>query len=383
LKPLRSAVFTAVERSLVAETVVVIIEEFLNNVFRKGELTMGLVAVRPIEGCGKLRRWYRATISVPLPILNVNVYLADGDPPILVDCATMAEECRDGMLAAFDATGVRPELLVITHFHPDHAGLAGWLENLGLSVAASVGTIELMGYYSRGREQFEQTVRAFHSKHGTPEGAVEEICNVADWSSLISFPRHPVAFEPGERVTTGLMLVDAPGHCYGGACLWDEAEGVFLANDQVLSGITPHIGYEEHWTPEADPLGEYKRFLSRLRGFSFDQILPGHGEELVQWEDEVQRIEAHHSLRERHLIDLAGDDIVTAYETARRIFPGADSGIQLRLAITEAMAHLQYLVSEGLMERREEDGMFVYKANVGVSALERDLVPCEATRGNS
>ncbi len=86
---------------------------------------MGLIAVRPIEGCGKSRRWYRATISVPLPILNVNVYLADGDPPILVDCATMAEECRDGMLAAFDATGVRPELLMITHFHPDHAGLAG------------------------------------------------------------------------------------------------------------------------------------------------------------------------------------------------------------------------------------------------------------------
>jgi glyoxylase-like metal-dependent hydrolase (beta-lactamase superfamily II) len=344
---------------------------------------VGLIAVHPMEGCGKLRRWYKATISVPLPILNVNVYLADGDPPILVDCATMAEECRNGMLAAFDATGVRPELLVITHFHPDHAGLAGWLEDLGLSVAASVGTIELMEYYSRGRDTFEQTVRAFHSKHGTPEKALDEICNVADWSSLVSSPRRPVALEPGECVAAGLVLVDAPGHCYGGACLWDEAEGVFLANDQVLSGITPHIGYEEHWTPEADPLREYKCFLNRLRGFSFDQILPGHGEKLVQWEDEVRRIEAHHSLRERHLLDLAGDEVVTAYETARRLFPGADSGIQLRLAITEAMAHLQYLVSEGLMERREEDGMFVYKANAGVFVLERDLAPSEVMRGNN
>jgi len=346
---------------------------------------VGLIDVHPIEGYGKLRRWYRATISVPLPVLNVNVYLADGDPPILVDCATMAEECRDGLLAAFDATGVRPERLVITHFHPDHAGLAGWLEGLGLSVAASAGTVELLEYYSRGRDSFEQTVRTFHWKHGTPEKALEEICNVSDWSDLVSFPRHPIVLEPEGGVAAGLVLVDAPGHCYGGACLWDKAEGVFLANDQVLGGITPHIGYEEHWAPKADPLREYKRFLSKLRGFSFDQILPGHGEELAQWESEVQRIEVHHSLRERRLLSLAGDDVVTAYEMARRIFPDADSGIQLRLAVTEAMAHLQYLVSEGLMERKEEGGILVYKANAGISPLERDVVSCQGqvARGNN
>ena len=93
-------------------------------------------------------------------------------------------------------------------------------------------------------------------------------------------------------MAAGLMLVDAPGHCYGGACLWDEAEGVFLANDQVLSGITPHIGYEEHWTPEADPLEI--AFLSRLRGFLRSNPA-GHGEELVNVR--MRRIEAHHSLR--------------------------------------------------------------------------------------
>lgn len=368
---------------LVAEAIVVIIKKFLRDILWKGGPSVGLIAVRPIEGHGKLRRWYRATISVPLPILNVNVYLADGDPPILVDCATMAEECRDGVLAAFDATGVKPELLVITHFHPDHAGLAGWLEGLGLSVAASVGTKELMEYYSRGRESFEHIVRAFHSKHGTPGEAIEEICSAADWSSLVSFPRRAVAVEPGEHVAAGLTLVDAPGHCYGGACLWDEAEGVFLANDQVLKGITPHIGYEEHWTPEADPLREYKRFLRRLRGFSFSQILPGHGEELTQWEEEVQRTEEHHASREKRLLELAGGDILTAYEAARRLFPDADSGIQLRLAVTEACAHLQYLVSDGLMERREKNGTFAYKVNVDAFALEGDLAPWGAMRGST
>ena len=65
-------------------------------------------------------------LKVPFERIDTSVFLIEADAPILVDCATTAEDVDGVILPALKARGYtlsHLKTLVLTHSHGDHAGV--------------------------------------------------------------------------------------------------------------------------------------------------------------------------------------------------------------------------------------------------------------------
>ncbi|HBT42938.1 MAG TPA: MBL fold metallo-hydrolase, partial [Rhodospirillaceae bacterium] len=69
-------------------------------------------------------------MPLPFKLNHINLWmLEDGDGWTLVDTGINTEETRTAWDRVFENTlGGKPVTrIIVTHFHPDHVGLAGWL----------------------------------------------------------------------------------------------------------------------------------------------------------------------------------------------------------------------------------------------------------------
>ena len=82
-----------------------------------------------------------ARIALPFRLDHVNIYLIeDGDGFAVIDTGIGDEATKQAWLAlmAGALAGKRLTRLFVTHFHPDHIGLAGWLcERFGTPLGSS------------------------------------------------------------------------------------------------------------------------------------------------------------------------------------------------------------------------------------------------------
>ena len=80
--------------------------------------------------------WFR--LPLPYRLDHVNIYLIeDEDGWRVLDTGLGTDACRQGWeaLLAGPLQGQRLTGMVVTHYHPDHVGLAGWLaDRFGLDV---------------------------------------------------------------------------------------------------------------------------------------------------------------------------------------------------------------------------------------------------------
>src|SRR5581483_2352518 len=184
----------------------------------------------------------RVTFSLPLGIDHVHCYLlrGSGGGYILVDTGlgTRDPEARWGpVLNELDAP---VETIVVTHMHPDHVGGAR-------DAAAVTGALVL-----QGEEDHAQCERAWGTrdpkrfaehwvKHGMPEETVEGI--VAESQRLLAavhwVERPDRLLQPEDRVDDWQVEM-LRGHADGHIVLLRD--GVMIAGDTILSGITPTVG---------------------------------------------------------------------------------------------------------------------------------------------
>lgn len=75
---------------------------------------------------------YRVPIPVPFPMKYVYCYVCrEADGWSLIDVGFRWPEAMRAWEAAFRQLGIKPRhirAIYITHFHPDHFGLAGWMQ---------------------------------------------------------------------------------------------------------------------------------------------------------------------------------------------------------------------------------------------------------------
>jgi glyoxylase-like metal-dependent hydrolase (beta-lactamase superfamily II) len=156
--------------------------------------------------------------------------------------------------------------------------------------------------------------------------------------------------EPGDRVD-GWHVLHLPGHADGHLALLRD--GVLIAGDAILGGITPNVGRDPGGTP--DPLRAYLDSLERLAGLAPRIAFAGHGTPIADPAGRAREIATHHAERlelSQRVLDGAPR---TAAEVALALFGQGLSVPQQRFAVTEALAHLEHLVEHG-RARPLEDG---------------------------
>jgi glyoxylase-like metal-dependent hydrolase (beta-lactamase superfamily II) len=292
---------------------------------------------------------------------QVNVWLLrDGDGWTMIDSSYGDETVREMLRAVW--AGVlagRPiTRLILTHFHPDHAG------NMGFIAEHWGGLLPLMAQ----AEWFAANlaVRGAYTSNDDDRGAFYRLHGL-DPDRTARFGQKTLRYVDGVRLADGFrriqggqtltingddwLLIKGEGHSPEHMSLYCAKRKILIAGDQILPSITTNVSVWQS-EPEGDPLGRFLDGCVRFAGLLDPDtlVLPSHRRPFLNVQQRLRELDAHHAERLSLTLSAAATPI-SAGELLDQMFPRALDGNQLGFAMGEALAHLNRLVEAGLLAR--------------------------------
>lgn len=317
--------------------------------------------------------WVR--LALPFRLNHVNIYLlADGDGWTMIDTGIGNEATIAAWTVLFDGPlkNFKITRLLVTHAHPDHVGLAGWIvERFGCRLWMSqVEYLQSAYHQHRGSEERRLAQRLFFRRHGMSEDITEALLGRGqDYLKRVSIlPASYRRISNGEEISIGarkFKAITGGGHALDQVMLYCEADNIFLSADQVLSKISPNVSV---WAvePDANALGEYLRSLASLHGILKDDVLvlPGHGVPFYGVKTRIKQLADHHEERCQLIAKACAEASKTSAELVPVVFnKHVLDAHQTGFAAGELIAHVNYMLVEGrLTQIMSPDGVLRFKA---------------------
>jgi glyoxylase-like metal-dependent hydrolase (beta-lactamase superfamily II) len=329
----------------------------------------------PIPEPGQLRAvqagvwWLR--MPLPMSLDHINLWLLEEPGGYALVDTGMATPATRELWEQLSTTFLKERPLtriLLTHLHPDHAGLAAWLQRrFGVPLWTSAGTMAqlrlLLGETSA--PMLAQRM-AFFAAHGVePIEELRPSLGATGYrDSVDGLPEASRLLRDEERTAIGARQwrwLETGGHAHGHLCLESAApQPLLIAGDQVLPTISPNVSLTP-LTPDPNPLATYLKSLERLAGLDAGTlVLPSHGRPFLGLAARASEIRQHH---ERQLAKLAAAcrTPLTAFQCLPFLYRRPQRGFNLFLAMGEALAHLEYLACCGQFARRVENSVTRYQ----------------------
>jgi glyoxylase-like metal-dependent hydrolase (beta-lactamase superfamily II) len=309
--------------------------------------------------------------AIALPLLHVgsvNAWLLRGDPLTLVDAGPANDEAFEALRAGLRDEGVRLEdieLVLGTHHHLDHVGLAATVREASGAEIALLG--EAADYVAAAAEQIERDRAYSHSlmaAHGVPDDVISD--NESFWDFL---RENSATFAADVRVADGdvvraggrdLEVFARPGHSRSDTLFVDHDAAEAFVGDHLLAGISSNTEIAPPGEVEGErprPRTEYLRNLERTARMPLDVLYAGHGRPVKAHRALVDVRVAEHRTRAARVAGALLHRPESAYGIAKRLWSERTVREQPLLVIWEVLGHLELLVSAGLAcESREADG---------------------------
>jgi glyoxylase-like metal-dependent hydrolase (beta-lactamase superfamily II) len=316
-----------------------------------------------------------ARLALPFRLDHVNIYLLEDGPGFaVVDTGIGDAPTEDAWTALLDGfLRTRPlTRVIVTHFHPDHAGMAGWLcERFGIPLLMSqteylTSLTVLLDPAALDSEPY----RSFYLGEGLDPDTTGKLLNQGQryLRMLTGLPRTFRRLIAGETLVIGARrfeVLTGGGHSPEQVMLYCEADRLLLAADQVLARISPNISVQA-MDPQGDPLGIFLRSLAELkRSLPADTlVVPGHNLPFRGLHARVDELAAHHEARCAAIFDACAERGCTAADLVPVVFRRPiDDPHQMGFAFSEVLAHVNLMRRQGRL--RVAEGR--YRAGEGLS----------------
>jgi glyoxylase-like metal-dependent hydrolase (beta-lactamase superfamily II) len=323
----------------------------------------------------------RLAIPTPFQVGRVNAYLIEDSPLTLVDSGPNSAKALDELERALSTHGHAIEdieLLIVTHQHIDHFGLASILaRRSGAEVAALDRLAPYLAHFGEQAELDDQFAERIMLRHGIPADVVTALRAVSAsfraWGSKVEITR-PLSDGGQMRLRDrSLRVLHRPGHSPSDTLFLDESRSILLAADHLIKHISsnpllarPLIdgAGDSQSTSDGRPraLISYLSSLERTRAMDLSLVLPGHGQPIV---DHVSLIDERfrlHRRRAERIHSLIVSRPRTAHEIAQELW-GNVAVTQAYLTLSEVLGHLDILLEEKrAAEQERPDGVIVFEA---------------------
>jgi glyoxylase-like metal-dependent hydrolase (beta-lactamase superfamily II) len=320
---------------------------------------------------------HRLAVPTPFMVGRVNAYLIEDSPLTLVDSGPNSAKALDELEQQLNARGHAVEdieLLVVSHQHMDHFGLASILARRS---GAEVASIEpLAGYlaaYGRETDLDDAFAEGIMLRHGIPQEVVTALRAVSAgfraWGSAVEVTR-PLA-DGSELVLAErtLRVLHRPGHSPSDTVFHDERRSIMLAADHLIAHISSNPLLARPLGGEPDPDGPrpqalltYMDSLEKTRAMELDLVLPGHGRPI---RDHVALIDERfrmHDRRAEKIHGLIAEQPRTAHEIAHELW-GNVAVTQAYLTLSEVLGHVDLLLRDERATEEERDGVVRFRAS--------------------
>ena len=304
--------------------------------------------------------WVR--LALPFRLDHVNVYLVDdGAGWALIDTGlddAVTRSAWDALLAGL-LRGRPLTRILVTHYHPDHMGLAGWLcGRFGLQLLVSqTEYLVSCNIHLEPDALNAEPYRSFYRSHGLDGDTTERLLtNGHRYLRMVSvLPRTFRRLIAGEMLRIGgraFEVLTGGGHAPEQVMLFCADENLLLCADQVLARISPNISVQA-MDPQGDPLGIYLRSLASLKRDMPEHVLalPGHNLPFVGLRTRVDELCAHHEARCLAIVEACRHGPCTTADLVPIVFRRAiDDPHQMGFAFSEVLAHVNYLLRENRLQ---------------------------------
>ncbi len=308
-------------------------------------------------------KWLR--MPLPMALDHINLYLLDdGDGWWLVDTGIGLDSTQEHWETLFSTVLADKPInaILCTHMHPDHVGQAGWLcERFRIPLYMTQAEyLSARSFSKMTVDDLSWTSERYYRSVGMQEGYFEDMKkNFHGFGSVCEpIPGAYNRVEDNDYLTIGDVrwrVIIGKGHSPEHACLYSAALNVLISGDQVIPRITSNVSVSP-MEPQANPLrywlASHEKFIQQLPGDAL--VLPSHNTPFYGLHHRLRALIQHH---EDHLLALeeACQHPKSAVELLPVLFKRKLDDNQIGLAVGECVAHLNYLVWRGLLERSADE----------------------------
>jgi glyoxylase-like metal-dependent hydrolase (beta-lactamase superfamily II) len=311
-------------------------------------------------------------IPTPFMVGRVNVYLIEDDPLTLVDTGPNSGKALDELERALADHGRRVEdleLIVLTHQHLDHQGLAQILaRRSGADVAALDRLVPLLERFAEFNEADDAFAEALMLRHGLSPDVAVALRSVSRafraWGSSVEVTRTLTDGGVLELRDRALQVFHRPGHSPTDTIFWDAQRGELIAGDHLIKHISsnPLITRTlDDGDERLQALVTYMDSLRKTRELPAKRVLSGHGDPI---DDHVALIDERFRMHERRAVKILGliaERPRTAHDLALALW-GNIAVTQAFLTLSEVLGHVDLLLNRGQVREIDRDGVLVFEA---------------------
>jgi len=314
---------------------------------------------------------YWVRMALPFALDHINLWLVDdADGWIIIDTGVNDDGTKEAWQQIFDTRlGGKPvKRVIVTHLHPDHVGLAGWItRKFGVTLEMS-RTDYLMCrtlVADTGKKPPQEAMDFYRAAGFSKRGVESYASRFGGFGQRVyQMPEVFKRLQDGDRLTLGARdwrIIVGSGHAPEHVCLYCEELNILISGDQVLPRISSNVSLhptEAH----ADPLQEWIDSCKKLKAELPEDtlVLPAHNEPFFGVHRRLDALVEGHEEGLSKLLEMLSEP-----RRAIDVFPalfkrkiGADVFF---MATGESLAHLSCLVARGLATvSRDAEGVDWY-----------------------